>query len=84
MKTFFSNNRRTLTLIGVLVPLLGMFIYVALRSGPLAPVQVTLTTVASQAITPIPVRYRHCRGALHPQDRPNLRRTPQAGGGAAR
>ncbi len=66
MKTFFSNHRRTLTLIGVLVPLLGMFIYVALRSGPLAPVQVTLTTVASQAITPslfgigtVEARYTH-------------------------
>lgn len=52
MKSFFSTHRRTLTLIGVLLPLLGLFVYVALRSGPLAPVPVTLATVARQAITP--------------------------------
>lgn len=66
MKTFFSIHRRTLTLLGVLVPLLGLFVYVALRSGPLAPVPVTLTTVARQAITPslfgigtVEARYTH-------------------------
>ncbi len=66
MKTFFSTHRRTLTLVGVLIPLLGLFVYVALRSGPLAPVQVTLTTVAHQAITPslfgigtVEARYTH-------------------------
>lgn len=43
---------RTLTLIAVIVPLLALFIYVALRSGPLAPVAVTVTTVETKSITP--------------------------------
>lgn len=43
---------RTLALVAVLVPLLGLFIYVALRSGPLAPVPVTVTNVESRALTP--------------------------------
>ena len=42
-----SLQRRTLALIAVIVPLLLLFVYVALRSGPLAPVAVTLTTVQS-------------------------------------
>jgi len=45
-------NRRTLALAGVLISLLGLFIYVALRSGPLAPVPVTATTVENRSITP--------------------------------
>jgi RND family efflux transporter MFP subunit len=45
-------TRRTLTLAGVLLPLLVLFIYVVLRSGPLAPVPVTVTTVQSRAISP--------------------------------
>lgn len=32
-----SLQRRTLALIAVIVPLLLLFVYVALRSGPLAP-----------------------------------------------
>ena len=47
-----SLNGRTLTLLGALVPLLALFIYVALRSGPLAPVPVTVTMVESRAIAP--------------------------------
>lgn len=43
---------RTLALIGVLVPLLALFVYVALRSGPLAPVPVTVTKVEKRTITP--------------------------------
>lgn len=43
---------RTLALLGVIGPLLGLFVYVGLRSGPLAPVAVTITTVESRAITP--------------------------------
>lgn len=43
---------RTLALLAVIVPLLSLFIYVGLRSGPLAPVAVTVTTVESRAITP--------------------------------
>ena len=43
---------RTLALLAVIVPLLALFIYVGLRSGPLAPVAVTLETVESRAVTP--------------------------------
>ncbi|MBK6672734.1 MAG: efflux RND transporter periplasmic adaptor subunit [Proteobacteria bacterium] len=45
-------QRRTLALIAVIVPLLALFIYVGLRSGPLAPVAVTVATVESRSITP--------------------------------
>ena len=44
--------RRTLTLIGLLLALLVVFIFVALRSGPLAPIAVTLGTVESRAMSP--------------------------------
>lgn len=43
---------RTLAMIAVIAPLLILFIYVALRSGPLAPVLVTVTTVENKAISP--------------------------------
>jgi len=43
---------RTLALVGVIVPLLALFVYVALRSGPLAPVPVTVATVESRRIMP--------------------------------
>ncbi len=42
----------TLALIGVGVGLLFLFIFAALRSGPLAPVPVSVTTVAAQPISP--------------------------------
>ncbi|MCC6867322.1 MAG: efflux RND transporter periplasmic adaptor subunit [Burkholderiales bacterium] len=45
-------RRRTIALVGVVVPLAALFVYVALRSGPLAPVAVTATTVEAQAIAP--------------------------------
>ena len=45
-------QRRTLALVAVIVPLLALFIYVALRSGPLAPVAVTVVRVEKQSITP--------------------------------
>lgn len=45
-------QRRTLALIAVIVPLLVLLVYVALRSGPLAPVAVTETRVESRAIHP--------------------------------
>lgn len=45
-------NNRTLALVAVLVPLLALFVYVGLRSGPLAPVPVTVTTVENGAIAP--------------------------------
>lgn len=48
----FPIQKRTITLLVVILPLLALFIYVALRSGPLAPVAVTVTTVETRAITP--------------------------------
>lgn len=43
---------RTLALLVILLPLLALFIYVALRSGPLSPVPVTVGTVENRSITP--------------------------------
>lgn len=48
----FPIQRRTLALLAVVLPLLALFIYVALRSGPLAPVPVTVTTVENRSIAP--------------------------------
>lgn len=66
MKRFLSTNSRTLVLAAVLLPLLALFAFVALRSGPLAPVPVTLTTVEHREITPalfgigtVEARYTH-------------------------
>lgn len=66
MKHFLSTHGRTLALIGVLVPLLALFVYVALRSGPLAPVSVTVAAVEAKSITPalfgigtVEARYTH-------------------------
>jgi HlyD family secretion protein len=47
-----SLNGRTLALFGVLATLLALLLYVALRSGPLASVPVTVATVENLAITP--------------------------------
>lgn len=70
MKRFLSVNGRKLALVGVLVPLLVLFIYVALRSGPLAPIPVTVTTVENRALTPalfgigtVESRYTHKIGS---------------------
>lgn len=59
-------NRRTIALIMVLLPLLLLFGYVVARSGPLAPVPVTVVEVEKQAITPalfgigtVEARYRY-------------------------
>lgn len=46
------RQRRTLTLIGLLLALLVLFVFVALRSGPLAPIPVTLGTVEARAVSP--------------------------------
>ena len=43
---------RTLALLAVIVPLLALFVYVALRSGPLAPVAVTVVHVESRPLSP--------------------------------
>lgn len=45
-------QRRTLVLAASMAPLALLFIYVALRSGPLAPVAVTVTTVQQRTIAP--------------------------------
>lgn len=45
-------SARTLALLLVLVPLLALFGYAALRSGPLTPVQLTLTQVEQVPIAP--------------------------------
>lgn len=45
-------QRRTLALIAVITPLLWLFVYVAARSGPLAPTAVTVSTVESRTLTP--------------------------------
>lgn len=47
-----AMQRRTLALLAVIVPLLALFVWVALRSGPLAPVPVTVATVENRSITP--------------------------------
>jgi HlyD family secretion protein len=52
MRNFASTHSRSLALAGVLILLLGLLGYVALRAGPLAPVSVTLVTVDSQEIKP--------------------------------
>lgn len=49
---FLPVNRRMLALLAVIVPLLALLIYVALRAGPLAPIPVTVTTVESRSIAP--------------------------------
>lgn len=66
MKRLLSNNTRTIVLVAVLVPMLGLFGFTALRSGPLAPVPVTVATVEQRAITPalfgigtVEARYTH-------------------------
>ncbi len=48
----FPVPKRTLAILVVLLPLLALFIYVALRSGPLAPVTVTVTRVENRSISP--------------------------------
>lgn len=45
-------QKRTLAMAIVLIPLLVLFVYVALRSGPLAPVPVVLTSVESKSLSP--------------------------------
>jgi len=45
-------QRRTKALLAVVVPLAALFVYVALRSGPLAPVSITVARVESQAVAP--------------------------------
>ena len=48
----FKLSRRTWTLLAVLVPLLLLFAWVAFRSGPLAPINVTVAQVEERSVTP--------------------------------
>ncbi len=50
---FLPVNRRILALLAVIIPLLVLLIYVALRSGPLAPIPVTVVTVENRSIAPV-------------------------------
>jgi RND family efflux transporter MFP subunit len=45
-------QKSTLAVLAVVIPLLALFLYVALRSGPLAPVPVTLAKVENKALAP--------------------------------
>ncbi len=45
-------SARTLAMLVALIPLLALFVYVSLRSGPLAPVSVTVTSVSERSISP--------------------------------
>jgi RND family efflux transporter MFP subunit len=45
-------QKRTVALFVVIVPLLALFIFVALRSGPLAPISVVLVNVENKSISP--------------------------------
>lgn len=73
MKRFLSLHGRTLAFAAVLIPLLALFAFVAFRSGPLAPVPVTVATVERRAITPglfgigsVEARYTHRIGSTFP------------------
>lgn len=48
----FTLSRRAWTLLAVLVPLLLLFAWVAFRSGPLAPIEVTVSQVEERRIAP--------------------------------
>ena len=50
--SFSTINRRTLLLLAVLVPLILLLAYVALRTGPLAAIPVTVSPVENRAISP--------------------------------
>ncbi len=64
---------RSRAVIALIVPLLALFIHVALRSGPLAPVAVTLATVEELRVTPslfgvgtVDAQYTHRIGPTSP------------------
>jgi HlyD family secretion protein len=52
MKFPLTMGRRGWTLLAVLVPLLLLFAWVAFRSGPLAPINVTVATVEERSVAP--------------------------------
>lgn len=48
----FNIKSQTSSILAVIIPLLFLFIYVGMRSGPLAPVEVTVISVETKAISP--------------------------------
>jgi RND family efflux transporter MFP subunit len=48
----FNIKSQTISILAVIIPLLFLFIYVGMRSGPLAPVEVTVISVETKAISP--------------------------------
>ncbi|MBK8164697.1 MAG: efflux RND transporter periplasmic adaptor subunit [bacterium] len=48
----FPVKGRTVAILAVIIPLLGILAFIALRSGPLAPVPVTVVTVEARSIAP--------------------------------
>lgn len=66
-------QKRTLALFAIIVPLIVLFVYVALYSGPLAPVSVVLTKVENKSIKPalfgigtVEARYTYKIGPTYP------------------
>lgn len=73
MTTRLGLSGRTVALLAVAVPLLGVFGYVVVRSGPLAPVSVTLATVEQASLSPalygigtVEARYTYRIGPVAP------------------
>lgn len=73
MRIPLPQNRRVWMLLAVLVPLVVLLIWVAIRSGPLAPVKVTATEVGERAVAPalfgigtVEARYLHRIGPTAP------------------
>lgn len=52
MKAFLRNHGKTLLPVGFVLALLAGFVYVLMRSGPLAPTSVVLTKVETRQISP--------------------------------
>ena len=66
-------SRRTLGLIAVAIPIVVLFIYVVVRSGPMAPVSVTTASVTMRELKPqiagvgtVEARYTHRVGPITP------------------
>lgn len=66
-------SRRTLGLIAVVIPIVVLFIYVVIRSGPMAPVSVTTASVTMRELKPqiagvgtVEARYAHRVGPITP------------------
>lgn len=63
---FMRRNRNLLLLLALAAPVLGLFVFVMFRAGPLAPVRVTVAQVETRAVRPalfgvglVEARYAH-------------------------